>query len=88
MPVIKYLPSPEEDEIRMLQQEVDESITVRPKEFGHNLSLPRVKHNKAKTKNRKQQKQQKKQSPKKKEESKTDYQPAKHQDPYHKVLPK
>merc|ERR1712115_626669 len=71
VPAIEYLPSPEEEEIRMLQQEVDESITVSPKEFGHNLSLPRVKHNKAKTKNRKQQKQQKKQSPKKKEESKS-----------------
>ena len=78
VPAIEYLPSPEEEEIRMLQQEVDESITVRPKEFGHNLSLPRVKHNKTKTKNRKQQKQQKKQSPKKKEESKTDYQPTKY----------
>ena len=88
MPAIEHLPSPEEEEIQTLQQEIDESITVRPKEFGHNLSLPRVKHNKTKPKNRKQQKQQKKQSPKKKEESKTDYQPAKHQDPYHEVLPK
>ena len=81
-------------EVQTLQQEIDESITVRPKEFGHNLSLPRVKYNKTKPRNKKKQekqkqrKQQKKQSPRKKEKQKTDYQPAKHQDPYHEVLPK
>ena len=31
VPAIEYLPSPEEEEISKLQQEVDESITVRPK---------------------------------------------------------
>merc|ERR1712177_25590 len=48
VPAIEYLLSPEEEEdINKLQQEVDESKTVRPKEFGHNLSLPLVKHNKS-----------------------------------------
>merc|ERR1711989_112510 len=94
VPAIKHLPSPEEEEIQTLQQEIDESITVRPKEFGHNLSLPRVKYNKTKPKNKKKQekqkqrKQQKKQSLRKKEKQKTDYQPAKHQDPKNEVLPK
>ena len=46
MQAIEHLPSPEEKEVQMLQQEIDESTTVRPKEFGHNLSLPRVKYNK------------------------------------------
>ena len=61
VPAIEYLPSPEEEEdINKLQQEVDESKTVRPKEFGHNLSLPRVKYNKSKIKNKKQKEQTKK----------------------------
>merc|ERR1711895_81448 len=76
---IEHLSSPEEKEVQMLQQEIDESATIRPKEFGHNLSLPRVKYNKTKPKNKKKQekqkqrKQQKKQSPRKKEKQKTDY---------------
>merc|ERR1711895_316375 len=91
---IEHLPSPEEKEVQALQEEIDESTTIRPKEFGHNLSLPRVKYNKTKPKNKKkqekqkQQKQQKKQSPRKKEKQKTHYQPAKHQNPKNEVLPK
>ena len=94
MQAIEHLPSPEEKEVQMLQKVIDESTTTRPKEAGHNLSLPRVKYNKTKPKNKKkqekqkQQKQQKKQSPRKKEKQKTDYQPAKHQDPKNEVLPK
>merc|ERR1712115_645853 len=68
VPAIEYLPSPEEEEdINKLQQEVDESKTVRPKELGQNLSLPPVKHNKSKINNKKPKEKIKKQSPKKKE---------------------
>ena len=56
---IEHLPSPEEKEVQTLQQEIDESTTIRPKEFGHNLSLPRVKYNKTKPKNKKKQEKQK-----------------------------
>merc|ERR1711873_394083 len=75
VPAIEYLPSPEEEEdINKLQQEVDESKTVRPKELGQNLSLPPVKHNKSKIKNKKQKekikKKKKKNTPKKKKKKK------------------
>ena len=41
---------PEEIHIKKLQRKTDEDPVVRPKEVGKNLSLPAVKHNKAKVK--------------------------------------
>merc|ERR1712115_720047 len=45
---IEHLPYPEEKEVQTLQQEIDESTTIKPKEVGYNLALPRVKYNKTK----------------------------------------
>ena len=59
-----HIDAPEEDvHIEDLQRNVDEAPTVRPKEYGRNLSLPLVSYTKSKVK--KQNKEVKKQTNKK-----------------------
>ena len=87
VPAIEYLPSPEEDaNIKKLQKEVDESKVIRPKELGQNLSIPQVKHNKAK--NKKPKEKVKKQPTKKNENLESDYHSSRYSIPQHEVLPK
>ena len=52
------------------------------------MSLPPVKHNKSKIKNKKPKEKIKKQPTKKKEKLESDYHPSKYSTPYHEVLPK
>ena len=59
---------------------------IRPKELGQNLSIPQVKHNKAK--NKKLKEKVKEQPTKKNERLESDYHPSKYSIPQHEVLPK
>ena len=88
VPAQDYDPSPEEDaHIKQLQRKLDENQVVCPKELGKNLSLPPVKHNKAKKK--KPTEKVKKQPAKKNNNNEAEYSPyQKYSISKHEILPK